>query len=332
MSRARRRPVVLAGPEALEPTLGVTVHPDLLQRALTHRSYAYENGGLPTNERLEFLGDSVLGPGGHRHAVPHATPTCPRVSWPSCAPRSSTCARSPTSAATLGLGDFLRLGRGEEATGGRDKSSILADTRRGGHRRRLPRPGARGRRRAGPPAVRPADRRGGRARRRPGLEDQPAGAHGRARRSACPSTSSTESGPDHEKFFTARVRVGGAAYGDGHRAAARRRPSSRPAVDARDARASTARATPGAGRARPCPSCPRSRSSAAAWTAWVVGRDVADVEVLHPRAVRRHVAGRRRLRSRGCAGRTLVGASRRGKYLWLAARRPRRGPRRATSA
>ena len=33
----------------------------LLELALTHRSYAYENGGLPTNERLEFLGDSVLG-------------------------------------------------------------------------------------------------------------------------------------------------------------------------------------------------------------------------------------------------------------------------------
>ena len=33
---------------------------DTLERALTHRSYAYENGGLPTNERLEFLGDSVL--------------------------------------------------------------------------------------------------------------------------------------------------------------------------------------------------------------------------------------------------------------------------------
>ena len=33
----------------------------MLERALTHRSYAYENGGLPTNERLEFLGDSVLG-------------------------------------------------------------------------------------------------------------------------------------------------------------------------------------------------------------------------------------------------------------------------------
>ena len=37
------------------------VDPDLLERALTHRSYAYENGGLPHNERLEFLGDAVLG-------------------------------------------------------------------------------------------------------------------------------------------------------------------------------------------------------------------------------------------------------------------------------
>ena len=45
----------------LEQALGVQLEPDLLERALTHRSYAYENGGLPTNERLEFLGDSVLG-------------------------------------------------------------------------------------------------------------------------------------------------------------------------------------------------------------------------------------------------------------------------------
>jgi ribonuclease-3 len=41
--------------------LDVTVGVDLLERALTHRSFAYENGNLPTNERLEFLGDSVLG-------------------------------------------------------------------------------------------------------------------------------------------------------------------------------------------------------------------------------------------------------------------------------
>ena len=53
----RRRPPVAH----LEAAFGVALDPDLLERALTHRSYAYENGGLPTNERLEFLGDSVLG-------------------------------------------------------------------------------------------------------------------------------------------------------------------------------------------------------------------------------------------------------------------------------
>ena len=45
----------------LTDRLGVEVETELLVRSLTHRSYAYENGGLPTNERLEFLGDSVLG-------------------------------------------------------------------------------------------------------------------------------------------------------------------------------------------------------------------------------------------------------------------------------
>ena len=46
---------------ALEKALGVALRDrDRLRRALTHRSYAYEHGGLPTNERLEFLGDSVL--------------------------------------------------------------------------------------------------------------------------------------------------------------------------------------------------------------------------------------------------------------------------------
>jgi ribonuclease III len=46
---------------AIEQALGIAIEPGLLRHALTHRSYAYENGGLPTNERLEFLGDSVLG-------------------------------------------------------------------------------------------------------------------------------------------------------------------------------------------------------------------------------------------------------------------------------
>ena len=48
-------------PAELPAALGVPLSDDILERALTHRSFAYENGGLPTNERLEFLGDSVLG-------------------------------------------------------------------------------------------------------------------------------------------------------------------------------------------------------------------------------------------------------------------------------
>ena len=45
----------------LAARIGVEMDQELLERAVTHRSYAYENGGLPTNERLEFLGDRVLG-------------------------------------------------------------------------------------------------------------------------------------------------------------------------------------------------------------------------------------------------------------------------------
>ena len=47
--------------ESLTGSLGIAVKEELLELAFTHRSFAYENGGLPTNERLEFLGDSVLG-------------------------------------------------------------------------------------------------------------------------------------------------------------------------------------------------------------------------------------------------------------------------------
>lgn len=47
--------------QPLLDALGVELPDELLSLALTHRSYAYEHGGLPTNERLEFLGDAVLG-------------------------------------------------------------------------------------------------------------------------------------------------------------------------------------------------------------------------------------------------------------------------------
>jgi ribonuclease III len=112
----------------LRAALGEPVlDPELLDRALTHRSYAYENGGLPTNERLEFLGDSVLG------VVVTETlyTTHPDLSEGRLAKLRAAVvnARALAEVAkTIGLGEHLMLGRGEETTGGRGKASILSDT------------------------------------------------------------------------------------------------------------------------------------------------------------------------------------------------------------
>ncbi|WP_436699227.1 ribonuclease III [Nocardioides sp. BYT-33-1] len=101
--------------------------PELLERALTHRSYAYENGGLPTNERLEFLGDSVLG------VVVTETLYLahPDLSEGRLAKLRAAVVNARALAGVardIGLGAHIKLGRGEEATGGRDKASILSDT------------------------------------------------------------------------------------------------------------------------------------------------------------------------------------------------------------
>ncbi|OBF17840.1 ribonuclease III [Mycobacterium sp. ACS4331] len=109
--------------------LGVTLPDELLTLALTHRSYAYENGGLPTNERLEFLGDAVLGLTVtdelfHRH---------PERSEGDLAKLRASVVNTHALADVArdltedGLGAYLLLGRGEMNTGGADKSSILAD-------------------------------------------------------------------------------------------------------------------------------------------------------------------------------------------------------------
>lgn len=107
--------------------LGIDIAPELLERALTHRSFAYENGRLPTNERLEFLGDAVLG----LIVTDQLFRTHPDAAEGQLAKmRAATVNASALAgvAREIGLGDRLRLGRGELATGGRDKSSILADT------------------------------------------------------------------------------------------------------------------------------------------------------------------------------------------------------------
>ncbi|NED96990.1 ribonuclease III [Phytoactinopolyspora alkaliphila] len=111
----------------LEARLGLPVDASLLEQALTHRSYAYEHGGLPTNERLEFLGDSVLG----LVVTDDLYRRHPDLSEGQLAKLRAAVVNMRALAGvgrSLHLGEFLRLGRGEETTGGRDKASILADT------------------------------------------------------------------------------------------------------------------------------------------------------------------------------------------------------------
>jgi ribonuclease-3 len=111
----------------LTQKLGVVIDPELLSLALTHRSWAYENGQGPNNERLEFLGDSVLG----LAVTVRLFTGHPDLEEGSLAKRRagvvSTVALAQI-ARGIGLGEHLMLGRGEILTGGRDKDSILADT------------------------------------------------------------------------------------------------------------------------------------------------------------------------------------------------------------
>jgi ribonuclease III len=119
-----------ADQNGLADALGVSVDAELLQRALTHRSYAYEHGGLPHNERLEFLGDAVLG----IVVTDTLYRTHPDLTEGKLAKLRASVVNMRALAEVArgigphGLGAYVRLGRGEEATGGRDKASILADT------------------------------------------------------------------------------------------------------------------------------------------------------------------------------------------------------------
>ncbi|MGH8860370.1 MAG: ribonuclease III [Jatrophihabitantaceae bacterium] len=113
----------------LAASLGVDLDADLLRRALTHRSYAYEHGGLPHNERLEFLGDSVLGIV-VTDTLYRAHPDLPEgrlAKLRASVVNMRALAGIARDIGPHGLGEFLYLGRGEESTGGRGKASILAD-------------------------------------------------------------------------------------------------------------------------------------------------------------------------------------------------------------
>ncbi|MEU7560028.1 ribonuclease III [Streptomyces eurythermus] len=197
----------------LEGRLGYQVESALLVRALTHRSYAYENGGLPTNERLEFLGDSVLG----LVVTDTLYRTHPDLPEGQLAKLRAAVVNSRALAEVgrgLDLGAFIRLGRGEEGTGGRDKASILADTLEAVigavyldqgldaaselvHR-------------LFDPLIEKSSNLGACLDWKTSLQELTA-----IEGLGVPEYLVTETGPDHEKTFTAAARVGGVSYGTG---------------------------------------------------------------------------------------------------------------------
>lgn len=100
--------------------------PGPLLLALTHRSWCSETGHAASNERLEFLGDAVLG----LIVTDHLFSTHPEMPEGLLAKVRAAVVSEPTLAqvaAELGVGDALRLGKGEAASGGRGKASILSD-------------------------------------------------------------------------------------------------------------------------------------------------------------------------------------------------------------
>ena len=107
--------------------LGIDLDPQLHELALTHRSYAYENGGLPNNERLEFLGDAVLGVIVTEYLF-RRFPDHPEGQLAKLRAAVVNSRALADVARSLGVGDELKLGKGELATGGPDKASILADS------------------------------------------------------------------------------------------------------------------------------------------------------------------------------------------------------------
>jgi ribonuclease-3 len=113
--------------EELADRLGWSVaDDDLLVRSLAHRSWCAENPGIGSNERLEFLGDAVLG----LVVTDHLYRTYPDMPEGELAKVRASVVNSAALAelaAELDIGDALLLGKGEDQSGGRQKPSILAD-------------------------------------------------------------------------------------------------------------------------------------------------------------------------------------------------------------
>jgi ribonuclease-3 len=200
--------------DELQERLGIRfVDERLLARALVHRSYAFENGGLVPNERLEFLGDAVL-----------ALVVTDEIFHLQAGAAEGRLAKIRAAAVKtgslaqvgrdLGLGEFVHLGKGEAASGGAAKESILADTLeavigayyldRGFHAAYDLVQGLFGGRLGELVGT------GAALDYKTSLQELSASRHG-----SLPAYVVTDVGPDHEKTFTATVSVDGQPVGRG---------------------------------------------------------------------------------------------------------------------
>jgi ribonuclease III len=196
--------------------LGIVLDAEVLELALTHRSFAYENGGLQPNERLEFLGDAVLGFAVTEHLY-RAHPDLPEgqlAKLRASVVNMHALAGVARELGDGGLGPYLLLGRGEELTGGRDKASILADTVEALIGAAYLQHGIEA---AGELVHRlfgglldAAPRLGAGLDWKTSLQELTANLE-----LGVPEYRVTEDGPDHLKHFTAAVLLGGTAYGGG---------------------------------------------------------------------------------------------------------------------
>ncbi|MEA4944318.1 MAG: ribonuclease III [Propionicimonas sp.] len=204
MSRARQ----------LFDELGIDIDPELYQLALTHRSYSYENGVIPHNERLEFLGDSVLGV----VVTEYLYRTFPDLPEGRLAKLRAAVVNAQALAGVardLDLGSELLLGRGEISTGGANKASILADSLEAVFGAVLISAGRDGADKLlhhlFDPLVDKAATVGA------GLDWKTSLQEICARLElGLPSYRLTETGPDHDKRFTAVAVVGEESFGAGH--------------------------------------------------------------------------------------------------------------------
>lgn len=199
--------------DALRQRLGITIDPQMLELALTHRSYAFEHGELPHNERLEFLGDAVLG-FVVTDTLYRQFPDLPEGQLAKLRAAVVNARALADVARSLGIGPCVLLGRGERSTGGSDKSSILADALEaviGALHLSLPHAEV-----AAfihehfDPLINEAAQMGAALDWKTSLQEASALAG-----LGVPEYLVTDEGPDHEKVFTAQVRLAGRTFPPG---------------------------------------------------------------------------------------------------------------------